>query len=243
MNPTGAEISELDTARFGIRVARAADFDAVDVAPLVAWCREGGVRLLIARCPSSRPGAAHAMESAGGRLMDTLVYWSRDLERRPFEAAAGKRPVRPATAGDRSRLSEVARASFNGYYGHYHADPRLDPAAATEGYADWALRLLAGSGPDSTVLLAEEEGRPMGFGVFVQREGQACDFLLAGVDPAAQGGGLYRAILSGGMEWATAAGCRRIYSSTPITNLGVQKVWARLGMELSDAVYTFHLWL
>lgn len=209
---------------------------------LAAWCRESRVDLLIARCAASAIAAATAMEDAGGRLMDTLVYWERDLERRPFQAEPGERPVRPAVAGDRARLEEIARASFTGYFGHYHSDPRLDPAAATEGYVEWACTLLDRSSADSVVLLALQGGRPVGFGALAIREGRTCELVLNGIEPEAQGRGHYRGVLSGALDWASSAGCRRLFSSTAVSNHAVQKAWARRGLEPVRAEHTFHLW-
>jgi hypothetical protein len=44
------------------------------------------------------------------------------------------------------------------------------------------------------------------------------------------------------MAWLAARGRTRMVVSTQITNLAVQKVWARLGFEPSSSYYTLHRW-
>jgi GNAT superfamily N-acetyltransferase len=70
-------------------------------------------------------------------------------------------------------------------------------------------------------------------------EGEA---VVGGVQYSARGKGIYRSFITRGMEWCLSKGAARMLVSTQITNVAVQKVWARLGFEPSLAFYTFHKW-
>ena len=60
-------------------------------------------------------------------------------------------------------MRRVAAASFRDYFGHYHADPRLDRAKCDETYASWAERSCVDEAVASGVLVAEHGGRVAGF--------------------------------------------------------------------------------
>jgi GNAT superfamily N-acetyltransferase len=66
--------------------------------------------------------------------------------------------------------------------------------------------------------------------------------VLNAVAPAAQGRGLYRALLLEALRWCEGRGATRMVISTQLTNLGVQRVWCLLGFVPSHAFYTFHCW-
>jgi RimJ/RimL family protein N-acetyltransferase len=238
----GLRRAPLEEARFGIRTARAEEVTAEDLPALLDFCGEESVQLLIARCDASDLCAAQALEEGGARLMDTIVYWERDLAKRPPEEGLADPRVRPATRSDEAAVIAIAQESFAGYYGHYHADRRLDRAATDAAYVDWAARSLSDPSAADTVMVAEVEGAVSAFGTLKIESDGRCNYILAAVAASAGRLGLYRAIAATGIEWAAARGAPAFYSSTQIGNLAVQKVWARLGMELSGAVNTFHWW-
>ncbi len=237
-------LSEFEESRFGVRTARVECVRADDVPLVLEFAAEHGVAMLIARCDAADPGAAQALEDAGARLMDTLIYYERDLERRPPDASLADERMRPLKRDDPADLeamAAIARSSFADYYGHYHADSRLDRRSADEAYVDWAVRSGRGELADQ-VIVAEVDGEPAGFGTFRVDPDGAGDFVLAAVSPDARQHGLYRAIAAAGMLWTQQRGATRYYSSTQIGNIAVQKVWCRLGMEPARAITTFHLW-
>ncbi len=70
-------------------------------------------------------------------------------------------------------------------------------------------------------------------------DGQA---VVGGVTPAARRLGAYRTLLVAGMRGLAAEGATRMIVSTQVTNVAVQKVWARLGFEPGWSRYTLHKW-
>jgi GNAT superfamily N-acetyltransferase len=241
LEETMVSLSALDRERFGLVTARAPHFTGETLGEALRFCRTNDVQMLIGRCAAEDLSAAQAMEAAGGQLMDVLVYWVRALDRIGPEEATSV-PVRPSRPSDVEAVRAVAAASFRGYFGHYHADQRLDRAKCDEVYASWAERSCLDPDVASRVLVAEHEGRVAGFLTLLGRGPEEQEIILNGVDPAVQRQGTYRALVLAAVGHARADGARRLTVSTQLINIGVQKTWARLGFEPSRSYLTFHLW-
>ncbi len=235
-------LSAIDKERFGIVTAKDPLFTVGTLQDTLRFCQENAVQLLIGRCASEDLPAAQAMEKAGGRLMDTLVYYLRDLDR-PFPEPDPSVSVRPLRPGDAPGVSRVAMECFRSYIGHYHADPRLDRAKCDEVYVSWAERSCLDRTVASTVLVAESGDRIAGFLTILERSADEQEIILNGVDPAFQRRGFYRALAVAAMSHARSNGAKRLTASTQLINTTVQRTWSRLGFEQLRAYYTFHLWL
>jgi GNAT superfamily N-acetyltransferase len=236
-----AAVSALDSERWGLVTAKATGVKAADAPRLLRFCQQHGVRLLIARCSASQLGAAQALEAAGARLMDTLVYYARAIAGE-LPADVPSVPVREATASDAAAVREVAAASFKGYFGHYHADPALDRRQCDATYMDWAYRSCLSTNVADGVLVGEDAGRIVAFATLRLTSDAEGEGVLFGVAPQAQGRGVYRSLMVAAMNWCREHGRTRMVVSTQITNVAVQKVWTRLGFEPAGAQYTFHQW-
>jgi len=235
-------LSAIDEERFGIRTARARGVTCELLPSIIAFCRANAVTLLIARCLVLELEAAQIMERDGFILMDTLVYYKRNLVQRPVPPDAGKVPVRPISLGEEEKVKAVATESFRGYFGHYHADERLDRAKCDEAYVSWAFRSCVSRDVADEVVVADSDGSIVGFATLRLSSAEEGEGVLFGVAPSAQRQGIFRSLMIGGMEWCLARGAARMVYSTQITNTAVQKVLVRLGFEPSHAYYTFHKW-
>jgi GNAT superfamily N-acetyltransferase len=237
-----AELSALDEERFGYRTAKAVVRNDAEVVAAVDEARALGAKLLIVRCRADDLHAAQTLEERGARLMDVLVYYSRDLRKHPIPTDAGEVPVRPLRSGDADPVAAIARDSFAGYLGHYHADPRIDRGRADKVYVSWAQRSCLSRDVADEVLIADDGASLLGFATLRRNSPDEGEGVLFGVAPAAQGRGIYRSFMIRGMEWCVAQGAARMVVSTQITNIAVQKVWTRLGFEPHKSYLTFHRW-
>jgi GNAT superfamily N-acetyltransferase len=235
-------LSEIDSERFGIRAARALEVTEDTLPAVLDYCAANRVVFLIARCSASDLRAAQAMERRAFALMDTLVYYTRDLERAPVPSAGSAVVVRPLRPGEAPVVTGIAGETFRGYSGHYHADPRLDRTRCDEAYISWASRSCVDPAVADVVLVAESESDIVGFATLRMRTAIEGEGVLFGVKPAAQGKGVYRSLMIGGMEWCASRGATTMVVSTQLVNVTVQKVWSRLGFEVARAHYTFHGW-
>jgi len=235
-------LSAIDENRFGIRTARGNGITVETLPFIMSFCRERAVDLLIARCSSSQIAAAQAMESLGFLLMDTLVYYALDLENLPDERWKNDILVRPYQPGEKGVIQDLAREAFRGYFGHYHADPRLDKALCDEAYSDWAAQSCEGIDGNHEILLAEDKDRIAGFYTIRLNSGTEGEGVLVAIHPDCRGRGVYRALCLASARWCRDQGRKRIITSTQIRNLSVQRTWTRAGSIPLSFHYTFHKW-
>jgi GNAT superfamily N-acetyltransferase len=236
-------LSELDEQRFGIRTVRGSVTSPDQVRDLVSDARDQGVRLLIVRCSADDLATAHALENAGGQLMDVLVYFARGLAAESLPADTPRVAIRLGGPGDAPAVVRIAEAAFRGYFGHYHADPRLRREDCDEVYTSWARRSCESEGVADAVLIAEQESEVVGFMTVRMNSAEEGEAVLGGVDPAAQGKGIYQSLLVRAMSWVAGRGGATMIVTTQISNRAVQRVWVRLGFEPDRAYLTFHVWL
>ncbi|NRR29102.1 GNAT family N-acetyltransferase [Oxalobacteraceae bacterium] len=240
------ELSPLDLQRFGVITAKAALSEAGQTGAALDWCARHQVALLIARCPGSDLAQVQALEQAGAYLTDTLVYYRKQkLAEHAVALPAGYR-ARPATPDDAEAVELLAGQTFQGYFGHYHADPRLNPADADLVYSSWAGHSCRNRAVADAVLLIEHGEQIVAFAT-LKRRGEdtpeaELEGVLFGVHPLHQGQRLYHALMQLAQNWAIAAGLDQMLVSTQLTNLSVQKVWCRQGFEPCGSSYTFHHW-
>jgi GNAT superfamily N-acetyltransferase len=236
-------LSPIDEARFGIRSALVKDLGESCLPEALEFCDREGVRFLIARCAASELTLVHKLEQGGFLLMDTLIHCRhRNLSELPAIADPDGIAIRPFRSGEDEAVRDLADQAYRGYRGHYHADPRLDPRLCDEAYIDWALRACDSRGAGSEVLVADSADGLLGFATIKLETPDEGTAVLSGVAPAAQGKGLYRLLMTRGMEWSRAHGAKSMVFTTQVINIAVQKVWARLGFEPSGYSYTFHRW-
>jgi GNAT superfamily N-acetyltransferase len=236
------ELNELETNRFGIVAANVTDAGA-NTKAIDAAARDKCVKMLTARIPASDLSRAHDFEAAGYRLMDTLVYYTRDLGNLPPRLSPpGGMSCRLATPEDAGEVGRVARAGFSGYLGHYHADPRLNRAAADAVYVEWAESSTARTSPMEPVIVAESNGTIVGFLTLRRNNEWEMELVLSAVHPDYNGKGLYSIFIAEGLDMARNLAANQAITSTQINNYAVQRVWARLGFFHSRSIYTFHKW-
>ena len=237
------ELNNLETNRFGIIAARVIDVSASPEA-IAAEAHAKGVQMLTIRVDVSDLPRVHALEAAGYQLMDTLVYYSRDLVDLPAtRQSVNGVTLRQATPADTVSVGKLAREAFAGYIGHYHADPRLNDAAADAAYVEWAENSTERVSGDAPVLLAEVAGRVSGFLTMRRNSPDEMEIVLNAVGPESQGKGLYTALVSESLSIARELGAGAVIISTQINNYAVQRIWARLGFFHVRSLYTFHKWM
>lgn len=243
MNPSSLiSLSALDEERFGVRTAKTTPNTLDDVQAILSFCQSNSVELLIARCSTHDLRAVQLLENEGFFITDTLVYYRRNLLRFPIPEDTGQIRVRAVQPGDEIVVRKVAAEAFHGYYGHYHADPRLDQTKCNEVYVDWATRSCLSREVADEVLTGDDDETLVGFATMRLNNADESEGVLFGVAPSAQGKGLYRSFMVAGMNWSLRKGASQMVVSTQITNIAVQKVWVRLGFEPSHSYYTLHKW-
>jgi GNAT superfamily N-acetyltransferase len=235
-------LSPLDEARFGVRTVQARNIEAGNIAELEQFCQDEQVQFVIVRVSANQLDLVQTLEANDYRLMDTIVYYAFKFGKKGIPQDSNSHKIRPQIASDIDEVIAIASESFKGYFGHYHADPRLDKAKCDEVYIDWAANSVKSRQVADEVLIVEGEKGLNGFATLRKNSAEEGEGVLFGVAPHAQGQGIYQTMMIGGMNWVQAQGASQMVVSTQVTNIAVQKVWSRLGFEMDRAYYTLHKW-
>jgi len=233
--------SEIDSQRFGVRVARA-HIVPENLSRVLRSCAEEKIDLLMARCATGDLATVQDMEAQGFRLMDTLLFYRFDLAKRAIPQDRGEFQVRGLQPGEQNQVRGIAAAAFKGYMGHYHADGRLDRRLCDEGYASWADNSCVSKSAADEVLVAKHDDKVVGFGTLRVNSPQEVEGLLYAVAPEWQGRSVGPSLMIHSLRWCCSQGAQRMIISTQVTNVSMQRVWCRVGFEPSHSYYTFHKW-
>jgi len=233
--------SDIDYKRFGIRAARANNVNESNYSEVLSFCKDHDIVLLIARCLSNEMKTVQKMQRDGFILMDTLIYYVRSLIE-PIPVDEGIATVRKFSPEDTDKIRAVAEKAFKGYRGHYHADERLPQHLCDEAYADWAFQSCTNPQFADAIIVAEHQHEIKGFLTLKIRPPLLGEGILFGVSPETQGLGIGKSLMIFALRWFQEQGLNQMLISTQIVNLASQKIWARLGFEISHAYYTFHKW-
>ena len=208
MSPTQLTLglSSIDEERFGIRSARASGLTVEALPGVIEFCQQNDVKFLVARCPVHELPAAQAMEGNGFILMDTLLYFARQLMNVSLPPIGDMLQIRSAHSHEAQEIGNLAAQVFQNYGGHYHADPRLDRQACDDVYASWAYRSCISREVADEVLVAELQGKAVGFITLKMRSQQEGEAPLYGVAPSMQGQGIGRDLMIEAMHWFASRG-------------------------------------
>ena len=235
--------SEVDSLRFGIKIARAKIDLVEDLYEIEKFSLENNIEMIIARCNTDNLKLVQKMEAEEYRLMDTLIYYKRNLINNPIPDESNKVDIRSLKTGDENAIAKVAEEAFRDYQGHYHSDERLPRKECDEAYVSWAHNSCISKEFADEVLVAEMGKEIVGFHTLRLNNPREGEVILTCVSPDFQGRGIHREFEIRGMLWCLRKGADWIIVSTQITNTAVQRVWVRLGFVPSHSYYTFHKWL
>ena len=237
------EVMEWDTSFFGFKVARLQTQAPEQMDEAERICREQRIRLLISRFDTHNVSFAHELEQHGGELMDTIVRYRLKLDRTQIPSIPGPATIRPCLDNEVDEVAAVASATFDNYgVGHFHQDARLDRDKCDALYVEWARNSCLDRNLADMVLVAEMDGRIVGFATDkIVGEGVG-EGILFGTSPEARGKQIYRAFMVASMHWCASQGLERMQVATQVNNYAVQSVWASLGFRICASCYTFHKW-
>lgn len=237
-----AALSSIDKERFGVVTAKVFIDRNESIQELVGWCAAHAVKMLIARCDTAETGLVHAMEEAGFRLMDTLVYFMlKAISVCPVVTPDGF-SWRIASEQDAESVEQCAQTAFAGYSGHYHADPKLQPHDSDLVYSSWAAASCRSKQVADAVLLICVDDQVAAFLTLKKLNPSNAEIVLNAVHPRYQGHGLYAALVGLAKNWCLENEIGRLLVSTQVTNIAPQKVWCRHGFEPRKSIHTFHKW-
>ncbi len=235
------EINALESARFGVVAAHVRDHRESQHA-INAAAEALDVQMLTLRLACGDHAAIHAAEADDFRLMDTVVYYERSCRQPLPDLPASDVAIRAARPEDADAVADIARASFSHYLGHYHADPRLDPASADEAYVEWARNSILHQSDSAQASVLTDDGPIAGFLTMRRNSASESEIVLNAVHPDFQRRGHYERLLHNALVRGAEAGAERMIVSTQLNNFRVQRIWSKAGFRLTSARHTFHKW-
>lgn len=252
------EKSEWDTAHFGINLSKIAHlYSSGDfikslnvkqklISSLLEKCCEKLLLHISARVHKEDLSSIHALESNSFRLMDVLVTYFFDL-RKPRPNPAIQLDIRLFKKDDLPELEEIARACFTESpiaTDRYHADLTLSKEKSGELYVKW----LADSSQDSsnTILVAEVNGKPVGFNICAVNESLASKLglrlgtmTLTAVKPSERRKLTATSLLNASLSWF-ADKVDIMETGGQVSNYFVQRAWSNAGFKIVRSQCTFH---
>ena len=207
---------------------------------------------VVCKVHSNESPAIHALEQRGFLLMDSLLDFVFDFSRTPIEEINPPRRdkqlnIRRAKPADLSALMAINEKAFTGYFGRYHADPKMPPGTATKIYAQWVRSAFQGWA--DWILVAEVAERIVGYGLWrkpleieAKNSLSVAHYDLAAIDPEFLGRGLWTALMFDGMGIARDY-AQYLVGPVHVCNYPVQHTLQKLGWRISGARHSFHKWL
>jgi ribosomal protein S18 acetylase RimI-like enzyme len=235
------KLSDIDHARFGVVTAKASTDTAGGIDEVFRACEAQGVELLILRVSSGALAAVQEAERRGGLLMDSLLYFEKNLA---LACVSTLPPMqtRIATPDDASRLARLAAEIFRGYHSHYHADSRLPGRRSDEVYSSWAENACLHTSVADAVLLIERSDEIIGFCALKITGNRSFDCCLVGVSGRARNEGVFGRLLQAAERWGRARELEIMEYSTQVTNVAAQRGLCRAGFLPVRSCYTLHKW-
>lgn len=239
-------LSPLDRARFGFEVAKVDDFTfGIDL--LLEMFRANSVQLVISRVPSDDIVLLNELEDRGFRIKDTQLTYRYTLGKGSALALGEPKDfrVRKFEPGDTDSLVRVARESFSGY-GHYAADPRLDPVKCAEIYEDWARNTCRDPKVADHIVVAEMAGALIGYLSFKIKSARDEKYAAGGMGAVSnehRSLGVFSAIVRAGLRWGEEIGLAWEEHNVIAANLPVNHAFIRCGFRPSHSMVTLHAWL
>ncbi len=235
MDPV-CELLPWDSELFGFRVARTALARpaADDVAAMIGWCGEQGVRCLYHQADPDFTAGLAAVSAEGFQLIDIRhELEAADIAR--CREPAGSSRVREASAEDRDDLVRLVRASF--VQSRFSKDAGFPPERVADLYEAWLVRALDAG----WVLVAFGDTGVSGV-VTLEPDGETGRIGLLAVDEGSRGESLGAALVRGAVSLASDNGFRSVGVVTQGSNIAALRTYEGEGFETSRVSLWYHRW-
>ena len=234
-------ISDVETSRFGIKVARINSFEDSPSA-LLAKLKMADFKLVISRIPVSNLELINEMESIGFQIKDVQVTHNFDLKKEPIVLCGDVELGNKFHQEDTDVVAEIARRSFKNY-GHYSRCELTCSFDTGEIYADWAKNCCENKSLADHTVVARVKGRVVGFLCLKIKE-LAGEKYVSGVMGAVDDNywkkGIFKKINLAGLKWAWDNNLARVEHNVLVTNIAVNKVYSNLGFHIIRSEVTLY---
>lgn len=241
-------ISEIDTQRFGFKIAKINEFNE-GFEDLVNDLRNVGVKLIISRVPSDNVVLVNRLEELNFRIKDTQLTFMHDLKGiDAFQKdLINKENIKVVLAKkeDVNDVGKIALQSFKGY-GHYSANKMLDPIKSNEIYEDWAKKSCIDKNVADYMFVAKLNNKIGGFlSLKIVNDGSHIYGIqhLGAVDKDYRNMDIFRLLIKKCLMVGIANNHNWQQTFLLSTNIPVMRSYIKIGFKISGSNYTMHSWL
>ncbi len=238
--------SEIDSLRFGIKVAKINDGNSLTAEVLTAL-QSDNFDLVISRVNASDIQLINKIEELGFRIKDVQLTYMFDFSKSEIRYGHfnSKLLIREAEIHDLDSLVQISDRAFMNY-GHYFANERLDKNDCIEVYRDWTKNTLGQMGAQDKFWVAEADGKVAGFLAFKAFQKDGCKYsagVVGAVDTYSRGANVFSSLTIKGLEWGQQNGHEWQEHNVLNINYAVNRVFSKLGFYIYKSEITLHCWL
>lgn len=239
-------ISQIDTRRFGFRIARINDAGRLTTTGFIRSLKEQGIALIITRVDSENLPAINALEDAGFRIKDIQCTW-RHTAGQPINDQYLNPDIiiRPAITADIPRVVNIAQHAFD-QYGHYFADQRLDKDRCREIYPEWAASSITDKKTADQSFVAVHNENIAGFLSIKIEEKDGVKYsagVLGAVSEDGRGQNIFASLVITALRWGQAIAPAWQEHNSLAVNYPVNRVFTKVGFRQASSSVTLHGWL
>lgn len=234
--------SESESRRFNARIFRD-KIGEIKVRDFQQNLIDNNVDIAIIRIPSEKLDLLSKLDIIGFPFIvaDTLVYYDCKFDKYEPQKIRNTDIEFVKCNSNHSRLiEELTGRIFPNYTSHYNSNSILEKNLILEGYKEWASGYVNSEG--KIAFLVKRNGEYIGFATCSwDNTTKSCEGVLYGVKSEHSGCGVYSDIIRFTQDYFKQLGFERMFVSTQIQNVAVQKVWAREGFSLLESYNTIHI--
>ena len=217
------------------------------ISNLLARCSKELLLHISARISKEDLSRIHATKNKCFRLMDIIVTYSLDLRKHPRINTENPYLIRKLKPDEVPTLEKMAFDCFEDNVlatDRFHADRTLPKKKSSELYAKWLVN--SNKYPFSEVLVAEIDGRPVGFNICNINHSLA-DMIglrigtmaLTAVDSSYRNKLVATSLLNASIAWF-ADKVDVVETGGQVSNYPIQRAWNDVGLKIVRSQCTFH---
>lgn len=239
-------LSEIDTNRFGFKIAK---IDRFDISPkeVLEFLKNNNIKLVLTKVSAENIELINNLERLNFVIKDIQVTFKYDFadELPILNFSDSNILVRDIKFSDIGELEKIAAEAFLNY-GHYAADKRLDVRKCNEIYSDWIRRSYEDSVVADKIIIAEYDGEIAGFLSFKIFKNNGYKYAAGGLGAVSlkfRNKNIFRKLVFEGLMWGRDNNFDWEEHNVLITNYPVVKSFTKLGFTVYKTFTTMHNWL
>ncbi len=191
-----------------------------------------------AKINAANQKSLYEFQKAGFYIVDCLVTYEFDSVKNNLKNMEYKFEFSSQISQTQvEKLASIASKLFK--IDRYHSDPNLNDALCDKYYYRWIENSFKGFADGC--ILPMYKGKIVGFTTYNVNnvDEDTSTMVLSGVDPKAQGMGVYGNMIHKGTK-KLLEHSSKVRVGTQINNIAVQRTWQRLGYKLIEVNYVLH---